>query len=238
MKIGFSKRIDLSYSSVCLICYLLLLLILPFFLASYQKGYWELWINGQRTPFLDHFFKILTNLGDGLVALFLVTVLLLSRYADALILGIGFLLHATLVYLGKKIWFPDSPRPLAFFDGEDLHRFEGVTNALYHSFPSGHTASIFLYVTLLLIIRPIKQRWQMFYLALAILVAFSRVYLLQHFIWDVYVGSMVGIFSALAAYYLLYSFPYQTWWDKRLVIKTPNLSLPPAPKWKNFNSKG
>lgn len=237
MKIGFLKKNHLTSSSLFLICYLLLLFVLPIALSAQEKGHWELWINDQHTPFLDQFFKILTNLGDGLVALFFVMLLLLFRYGDAALLVTGFVVHAVLVHLCKKVWFPDSPRPVAFFDGEELHRIEGVTNALYHSFPSGHTASIFLYVAILLIIRPVKQQWQFFYFVLAVLVAFSRVYLLQHFIWDVYVGSMVGIFSAIVGYLLLYSFPHQIWWDKRLEITSPRLVLPRGLKWKNLNSK-
>lgn len=238
MKIDYWRRNNLRSSSVFLNCYLLTLLITSFVLIAQEKGFWELVINGQHTPFMDQFFKILTNLGDGLVGIFFFMVLLLFRYADALILGIGFLIHAVLVHLCKKFWFPDSPRPLAFFDGTELHRIEGITNALYHSFPSGHTASIFLYVTILMIIRRVKEQWQLFYLVLAILVAFSRVYLLQHFFWDVYFGSIFGIISAFAGYHLFYAFPYQSWWDKRLEIRSPNLVLPRVLKWKNLDSKG
>jgi membrane-associated phospholipid phosphatase len=40
---------------------------------------------------------------------------------------------------------------------------------------------------------------------LACLTAFSRVYLSQHFIMDIYAGSIIGTLTAIGFYYLFYS---------------------------------
>ncbi|WP_154859488.1 phosphatase PAP2 family protein [Cyclobacterium xiamenense] len=216
--------------------YVFLLVLLPVVLLGQEKGYWELWINRQHTDILDVFFKSFTNLGDGLVAVFLIGGFLWIRYADALFLTIGFLLHAFLVHFFKKVCFPGTLRPIAYFEGEPLHRIEGMRNALYHTFPSGHTASIFLFVTSWLLIRPAGKQWQVFWLAVAVLVGFSRVYLLQHFIWDVYAGSLLGIFSAYAGYLFLHSLPQRSWWEGRLELQIGRLRIPGEIKLRKSNA--
>ena len=61
----------------------------------------------------------------------------------------------------------------------------------FYSFPSGHTTSIFsICILLSLIINQKKYNYVFFMIAL--LVGFSRIYLSQHFLMDVFVGSLVG----------------------------------------------
>ena len=63
------------------------------------------------------------------------------------------------------------------------------------SFPSGHSATAFAAATALGVLCP-KLRWPL--LALASLVAFSRVYLGVHYALDVLVGTALGVAVGLA----------------------------------------
>lgn len=72
-----------------------------------------------------------------------------------------------------------------------------IANPGDFSFPSGHTlvsfegaVSIFLY----------NRKWGWWALALAVLIAFSRLYLFVHFPTDVLAGAALGTAIALAAY--------------------------------------
>ena len=62
-----------------------------------------------------------------------------------------------------------------------------------YSFPSGHTAISFTVVSVLYFLR-MKKYWIMA-LVLAILIAFSRMYLYVHYPTDVLAGAIVGTFS-------------------------------------------
>ena len=64
------------------------------------------------------------------------------------------------------------------------------------SFPSGHSTSAFS-VFLLLTILSSKKSWGYFLLLLAVATAYSRVYLAQHFVEDVYAGSLLGTILTL-----------------------------------------
>jgi membrane-associated phospholipid phosphatase len=77
-------------------------------------------------------------------------------------------------------------------DYTQLHFVEGMTIHTQNSFPSGHSTgafALFLFMTLAV---PHKKLGILF-LALAIVAAFTRVYLLQHFFEDVFVGSVIAV---------------------------------------------
>ena len=70
----------------------------------------------------------------------------------------------------------------------------------YSSFPSGHTFSAFAIYTFFALVS--KQKWvSLLCSLLAIGVGFSRVYLNQHFLEDIYLGSILGVGLAVGYYY-------------------------------------
>ena len=86
-----------------------------------------------------------------------------------------------------------------FEDNGVLNMVEGVDIHSYHSFPSGHTATAFLAAALLIV--TIKNKTlSVLAILVACMVGISRVYLLQHFLIDIYFGSIVGIASVLIFY--------------------------------------
>lgn len=91
-------------------------------------------------------------------------------------------------------------RPIRYFAGKyDLKLVDGVTMLTAHTFPSGHSASAFgIFMLLALIIK--NKYWQMLFFFLALTIAFSRVYLSQHFLSDIYFGSLISVIITLVIF--------------------------------------
>lgn len=172
---------------------IILLLIIP-------KAEIHIYINKLNNEFFDQFFKHITFLGDG-IFIIAITVLLLFKKISYAVCNLSIYLGSgILVQLFKRIILPDAPRPKNFFEGiYNLHFVEGITIHGAHSFPSGHTASAFgLFIFLALISKNDSVKILCFFLA--ILVAYSRLYLSQHFLIDVVFGSFIGVTSGMVIY--------------------------------------
>ena len=77
-----------------------------------------------------------------------------------------------------------------------------------NSFPSGHTTAAFTFITILAI--GLKRSWiQLIMPFLGSLVAFSRIYLGKHFLMDVVVGAILGIFIATLSFYFINKYWYK-----------------------------
>lgn len=188
-----------SIPATFLFFYFFILIIGGIVLLNAPKGDYELFINRHHFFVADLFFSWITNLGDGLVFLAVFPVLLLYRFAHALLCVFNAAIHMLVSVLLKRLVFAHSPRPAAFFKDIDLVEVAGVPLHHWHSFPSGHTATAFALMTMLAMLYPKKQRLQLAFLCIAVLVGFSRVYLMQHFILDVMAGAILGVASAMSA---------------------------------------
>jgi membrane-associated phospholipid phosphatase len=133
------------------------------------------------------------------MALMLV-LLLMKKFAWTGQIGMSFLISGLLVQLMKH--FSASPRPKIFFGSGTIHCILGVTRTGYSSFPSGHTATIFMLTTLLALYFPGRKPGFIFF-ATAVLTGYSRVYLAQHFPCDVLAGSLIGMLTSLMVYLLI-----------------------------------
>ena len=150
-------------------------------------------INGANSPFADAFFTYFTHIGDG--AFFAVTVifLLFVRFRHTLVGAASFALSSGVAQGLKRLVFPDVLRPRAVFEGSSVvpHWVSDVELHSHHSFPSGHATTAFAVFCLLALVLEDK-RWGVLYFVLALLAAYSRVYLGQHFFADIYFGSLIG----------------------------------------------
>jgi len=159
-------------------------------------------LNSYHTPYLDLSFKYITLIGNGLIPIAAFLLLLLVRYSWALGLGISSLVMGIIVQTLKRSVFAGDHRPAMFFADGGLPHIEGVDLMLHHSFPSGHSATGFVLCLMLAFF--IKKNWATYFLAsLALLIAFSRVYISQHFIQDTVVGSWIGLIIAFLCYVLI-----------------------------------
>ncbi len=170
-------------------------------LLNFSKVQLIRWVNEHNALWADELFRYATYLGDGLFfGLVLVVLLIRSRAVGLAGLGV-FLLSSGLSILLKQVIFVGELRPSKYFEHGHwaYHAVKNVALAGYNSFPSGHTISAFALFGFLALVDGHKNRGWL-YAGLGILVAYSRVYLFQHFVVDVFAGSLIGTVSAVVVY--------------------------------------
>ncbi|HYG52660.1 MAG TPA: phosphatase PAP2 family protein, partial [Flavobacteriales bacterium] len=146
-----------------------------------------------------------THVGDGITGVVICLLLLLFYNLGSGIVALaGMGLCGIVSWLFKYQFFLDSDRPHHFFWGNKMiHYVEGVALNTENSFPSGHSLTAFFTFTFLALLSFSRPVLRQFALALfAILAAYSRVYLAQHFIGDIVMGASMGILLALVCYKL------------------------------------
>lgn len=167
-----------------------------------NKGDVILWLNARHTPSLDLFFRFWTKMGEEWPFIIAGIVLIFYRVRHALyVLLLG--ASVTIVSFMLKHFFAH-PRPAKFFEDQglyqDLNKVEFIQVAQgFTSFPSGHTMAAFAIFTFLSMYTR-SSALKILFLLSAVLVAVSRIYLLQHFLQDVCLGSLCGIAIALIVY--------------------------------------
>lgn len=166
----------------------------------------------------DIFFKHITELGAS-VPFFVAVLLLFYRVGDAVVVLVAQLATSLVVYPIKSL--VAAPRPSLLFSTNFpdvvLHKVDGVTT-LYqmNSFPSGHTAAVFSLMLCLTLIFNKKTWLSPIFFALAVLTAYSRVYLSQHFAEDVLAGSAIGVAMTLLIF-MFYKRKTYVWEEKTLI---------------------
>lgn len=203
---------------VFLITYLIVLFSAFILKLIYTKDQIFLFINSHNSAFGDSFFPYITYLGDGLFIIIVTILLLWVSYRYTLLSLLIYTISSQIVQILKRVFFSSFPRPSKYFEGKaDLHFVDGVQLHQMMSFPSGHTTSIFAFMTFLAIISKNKSLGVLFVL-IACIVAFSRIYLSQHFLEDTMAGSVIGVLSAFMITYLLnrYTWFKSSWLDKSL----------------------
>jgi membrane-associated phospholipid phosphatase len=179
---------------------LAMLMVLAYPVLFFQKGTLVLLINEHHHVFLDVFFKYITHLGDGAVMAALLLVMLFYSYKMSIITTFAIIFQSLIVSVFKRWLFEGLPRPTVYFERIDWHFVEGVTVHGSNTFPSGHTTTAFAFCALLLVVfshRHYLLSILVFFLAL--MAGLSRIYLLQHFLVDVYFGAIFGVLSVVLA---------------------------------------
>ncbi len=154
--------------------------------------------------FWDSFFYYITYLGDGTIAAIFIALILVLNVRMGLALLICFALAGLVTYAIKQIGYDEVNRPSFVFHffvkGKTLNYVEGVDLHIHNSFPSGHATQAFAVFGLLAFF--LKQQWQkLVCIFIAILTAYSRVYLSQHWLIDILGGSLVGFTAAVFIYF-------------------------------------
>lgn len=170
------------------------------FLLNIETGDAIRYFSDRRATWSDLIFTYGTRLGEEYTYLLVFTIGLFVRFRYSfLVLFTGFIV--TGVSFGTKAFFAHD-RPITYFrklqslgeinliEGIELH--SGAT-----SFPSGHTMSAFALFGLLAMLVPRKNWVGLLFFGLALLVGVSRIYLVQHFLKDVYLGAIIGISLAM-----------------------------------------
>jgi membrane-associated phospholipid phosphatase len=183
---------------------LAMLLVLAYPLLFFPKGELVLLINEHHTTTLDFFFKYVTHLGDGTVMAILLVGLLLVSYKLSILTAFSIIFQAIIVSIFKRWLFKGLERPTAYLDGMDWHFVEGVNVHTTNTFPSGHTTTGFaLFALLMIAFNNRNYILSILFFLMASFVGLSRVYLLQHFLVDIYFGAVFGILSVVLALMLM-----------------------------------
>lgn len=203
-----------------LIPYLFTIIICGILLLIFPKSELHILSNKANSTFFDYFFKYATTLGDGSVIAILTIILLFIKYRYAIVFLSGSLITAGIINLFKKVLLGDVFRPSKYFELYEtyqLHFVEGVKLNALHSFPSGHTGTAFNVFFMLALIAQTKSQ-KLFFFFVAVIVGYSRVYLSQHFLIDITVGSIFGTTFILLMFWW-FSKSNKTWLDKSLIQK-------------------
>lgn len=175
-------------------------------------------INQQIGEPANSFFKYFTHVGDGLTAVVLIILVALiskNKIANGL-LGLSTLaISSVITQLLKRQVFADILRPSGYYQDNQLNLVEGVDLHTAFSFPSGHsTASFALFIFIAFVFR--KHRYiQLLCGICAVLAAYSRVHISQHFTEDIVFGAAIGI----STFFLLYHFSTKIKYTAELEIE-------------------
>ena len=154
-----------------------------------------------QTNFLDVFFQVLTYMGDGVFIVLISIVFLFINVRIALLQLISYASSGIISLLLKYSFFAESHRPYYFLkDDPTFHKIANFTYHISNSFPSGHTTSIFALMTIFALVYQQSKLVSVAFFLYAILVAFSRIYLSQHFLIDVVAGSFIGLACAFGVF--------------------------------------
>jgi membrane-associated phospholipid phosphatase len=169
-------------------------------------------VNAMTGGSSDQFFAIYTHIGDGIVVpiiILLVSLIKKTKFIPHFFLGmVTFAIAGLFAQFLKRIVFSDIGRPSKVLEGQ-LHLVEGVKLHGSYSFPSGHaTVSFGLFIFLAFVFR--KYRFAQAICALmAILAAYSRVHISQHFIEDVIAGALLGTLAFFLFHWILNSYIFK-----------------------------
>ncbi|MGI4750034.1 MAG: phosphatase PAP2 family protein [Janthinobacterium lividum] len=173
--------------------YLVLLSVCILLMLIFTKEELYFAINHRHTVFTDVFFEHITLLGASTGCIVIILITFLINYRTGFLLAssylITFIISQTIKHLVK------APRPHLFFSKKihDIYLVKGVVMLDTNSFPSGHSVSAFTAAVVFTFVAKNKF-WGFLWLLIAVLIAYSRMYLSEHFLQDVTAGSALGVF--------------------------------------------
>ena len=205
--------------SVYIIAYLTLLLVVCGLLCLYPKLELHLLLNSWHTRIQDTFFKYYTMIAEGPIYALGLLPLLWRQIRLTLFMGLCELTGGAVLQLLKHTLCLE--RPICAFERLSDSTWPLVSGVDMHygnSFPSGHASTFFVFCTCFALFLAYRRQRNsethqtlstIFFhlsllslLTLAALGAFSRVYLSQHFLLDVCVGSIIGFITPLLLFHL------------------------------------
>jgi undecaprenyl-diphosphatase len=152
-----------------------------------------------RQPYLNIFFKTITHLGDsGIIWIVLCLLLLISKRHRKE--GMGVLVALVIGFVVTNLLLKNlvaRPRPYTLLQELTIL----VNRPSDFSFPSGHACSSF--AAALTMFRLSNKRIGVPALLLAVLIAFSRLYVGVHFPSDVMVGALIGVAASCIAVWVI-----------------------------------
>lgn len=200
------------------------LLITSMVLLSTSKYDSFVSINHLRSFPADVIFTIFTDLGNGNI-LIPIAILLLFKKNYRVLVGV---LSSALVIALISSWLKHAfnhPRPLACYGKNVVETARWITLYSKYSFPSGHTQTAFCLAAYLSLSFSRDNYTIIASFAGACLTAYSRIYLGEHFLEDVWAGSIIGVLIAVITF-----IPVQYIFRSRRQGKTAGNDMPETKK--------
>src|SRR6187402_421344 len=146
-------------------------------------------VNGIHNAGADFIAPYITDIGEGVTIVILSIIIRFYNYRKSVLLFSSYAVTAILAQIIKHLI--NAPRPKLYFASQlkQMYFVKGVEIYSYNSFPSGHTVTAFSAAVVLTYIVKNKN-WGVFFLIVAVLVGYSRMYLSEHFFEDVTAGSV------------------------------------------------
>ena len=214
-----SKQVFIRTVYVYVIAYLILLMAILGLIYVYPKPELHMLLNSHHSSIQDSFFKYYSLLAEWPLYALALLPLLWKKIKVTVFFAMCELTGGAILQLLKH--FISTDRPVSVF--EHYHHLvlplvQGVDMYHSNSFPSGHASTFFMFCTCIVIIQAgyYSRKAQMpnlriqilfhasllLLLILAAIGAYSRVYLSQHFVSDVCVGSIIGFITPFLMFYL------------------------------------
>lgn len=185
-----------------LLVYAVFLLAGLLLLLTVNYGDIVLFVNQYSRMEWDRTVDWITRVGLGSTMAIAALGFALYRLRYALMMLFNLALIGLLTGICKNLLFANIVRPLKYFEPEVFHRMVRLFDYnLLHSFPSGHSMTIFAMMSLLAYFSGKRLAGALFVLV-ALVVGGTRIYLLQHFFVDVYVGSILGVLCTVFTIWL------------------------------------
>lgn len=200
------------------IAYVILLVVVASLLYTYPKLELHLLLNSYHTRLQDMFFTYYSMIAEGPIYALGLLPLFWKQLRLTLFFGISELSGGAILQVLKHLF--SMPRPASAFENCPdmvLPVVEGINMHHSNSFPSGHASTFFVFCTCVALyltfrrqanakhVRPrtvvLLNASLLWLLILATLGAYSRVYLSQHFLSDVCVGSIIGFVTPCLVFY-------------------------------------
>jgi membrane-associated phospholipid phosphatase len=154
-----------------------------------------LFLNADGGALMDQFFKWATWGAEGWVWIPYLSVVVVLFKKDFKLIVLNFLLSTLLTQIPKHVIWDTISRPIASgIPLNEIHIVPGVYMNAWNSFPSGHTATAFTLFLLTIYLFPTKWVFRIGAI-FAMICAYSRVYLGQHFPMDLGGGMLVAVLS-------------------------------------------
>lgn len=208
----------IKQTSFFIIVQVLVLTVLTYFVLTYEKSELQLMANTYYSTFFDFVFYILTHSVEFWGCLIIYVLIAFYKSYKYAIIGLLTYASAGLVtQILKRNVFPEFKRPTVNIENlrliPEYFNYEQASN---FSFPSGHTTVAFaLFIFLTLIVK--NKKWGIVFGIMACAVAYSRVYLSQHYFIDILAGSLIGTIVTLFSFYGFNKIKFGQWGNKRIL---------------------
>ena len=191
--------------------FLLFMLVVGILLFFISTGDVVFFFSDRRSAFGDFFFKYFTKLGEHILYIGFIIGFLFYRFRWSLLIVLNGLAVFVISVITKSYFAHPRPAALLRVMGkfEEVNTIEGVKLLSGQtSFPSGHTMSAFATYGLVAFLLSKKNPWGWILFLIALGVGISRIYLVQHFLKDVYFGAFLGTAIAAICFLVNDQFPY------------------------------